>query len=768
MAFETRLDYSDNRQVKQFQFSNTQLSGTTTFGVPDVYVPMGIDAINVDALQNIRTVGLIFPNSIPAFTGSTYQLLGRDDASGKVVEVTGISGGTSGGTNNTDDYTTGSTFNTTNGLLDFTRQSGSTYNVNLDGRYLNSSGYTAPTGLEAIDEGNGKTWRLIGEDPAKYGNGGLNSVDAQANDQYAGSGYGIQSAGGFAAGGGNTLSTGGTTNFGTHIAIGSTNTVYGYFNNMAFGTRNSVTEGYSVIALGYENDVQTTNTVGQGLASGTKNKLRNYWVSAIGTGIISNSVGGLAVGISNVEYSGSSGASDRPMFTVGNGTASTSTNPLLYGERGTVSDAFMVKHNGELSAPSYGSGTFTGTSTYVLGVDVDGKIIEEPLSGSGSTPSLQAVTDVGNTTTLDIAAASFNDLELFYTVATTRIGIGENALEFNSATDVLGIGFQAGRNNTQGTTTLIGTYAGEYNVSSAATLVGNAAGRYSNGTSNTVGVGNSALLNNQGAGCTGVGVGAGSRNTEDDLTAIGYNSSNFNQGVDNTSLGNNTNTTFNDDGANLKNVAVAATDVDTALERITITTHGFGGNGTYVNLRYTTTGTAIGGIFHNSIYQFLIVDANTLEVTQGVNFSSTGTDTHTFTPQFAYENITVLGANTQPTKSNQVVLGDANVTEVYTDGHIKTHKEVVVDTTTSYAFVLADRNSIITLNNAGATTAILPAEASIDYPIGTEITMINLGAGTVTVSVTTDTLNQNVGGLTMAQYDKRVATKVASATWILS
>ena len=45
--------------------------------------------------------------------------------------------------------------------------------------------------------------------------------------------------------------------------------------------------------------------------------------------------------------------------------------------------------------------------------------------------------------------------------------------------------------------------------------------------------------------------------------------------------------------------------------------------------------------------------------------------------------------------------------------------------------------------------------------------MINLGAGVVTVSVTTDTINQNVGGLTMAQYDKRVATKVASATWVL-
>lgn len=100
-------------------------------------------------------------------------------------------------------------------------------------------------------------------------------------------------------------------------------------------------------------------------------------------------------------------------------------------------------------------------------------------------------------------------------------------------------------------------------------------------------------------------------------------------------------------------------------------------------------------------------------------------------------------------------------------GTVALAKSVTVDTTTSYGFVLADANDTVTLNNAGAVSAILPAEASINYPIGTEITIINLGAGTVTVSVTTDTINSGTGGLTMAQYDKRTAIKVASATWVL-
>lgn len=37
--------------------------------------------------------------------------------------------------------------------------------------------YTGATGLEALDEGNGTGWRLVGKDPANYGNIGLGAVD---------------------------------------------------------------------------------------------------------------------------------------------------------------------------------------------------------------------------------------------------------------------------------------------------------------------------------------------------------------------------------------------------------------------------------------------------------------------------------------------------------------------------------------------------------------------------------------------------------------
>ena len=497
----------------------------------------------------------------------------------------------------------------------------------------------------------------------------------------------------------------------------------------------------------------------------------------------------------------------------------------------------------------------------------------------GSAPSLQAVTDVGNTTTLNIAALSFNDLSLFAQIGVDihNIGIGVEALaNGNTGTNVVGIGFRAlygnsggdqtavghlamsntsggsgntgigygtfqsnsgtastalgkyagrnntgdsgtfigyqagndntgiyvtavghsaGDNNTAGQSTLIGYTAGFSNVGADSSLLGYGAG-YANSGARATGIGEFALRNNSGADVTAIGYSAGFENQGLDVTAIGSQSLEFNPsdlvtavgknsgrynaessvvvigdnagvyngGTNVVALGSNT-ISFTDDTGNAQNVANAGIDINTSTETITITAHGFGANGTYVNLKYSTTGTPIGGLVAGEVYQFLIVDANNIQST--ANLSSVGTDTHTFTPQFVYNNVTVLGANAEPTKSNQVTLGDSSVTEVYTDGHIKTHREVKDDTTTAYELVLADRNSVVTMNNAGANTLTIPANASVAFSIGTKIVLINKGAGTTTVAITTDTLNQNVGGLTLAQYDKRTLTKITATEWIL-
>jgi hypothetical protein len=135
----------------------------------------------------------------------------------------------------------------------------------------------------------------------------------------------------------------------------------------------------------------------------------------------------------------------------------------------------------------------------------------------------------------------------------------------------------------------------------------------------------------------------------------GYRSARYNQGNEANVVGHNSYSGFNDNTANKKDV----TSVDIALNRFTITDHGFGANGTYTNLRYTTTGTAVAGITNNEVYQFLIVDANTIEI-RAVDITSTGTGTHSFTPQFVYSNVNIFGSNVQPTASNSSYFGNSS------------------------------------------------------------------------------------------------------------
>lgn len=52
--------------------------------------------------------------------------------------------------------------------------------------------------------------------------------------------------------------------------------------------------------------------------------------------------------------------------------------------------------------------------------------------------------------------------------------------------------------------------------------------------------------------------------------------------------------------------------------------------------------------------------------------------------------------------------------------------------TASYTGVLTDAGKTVTMTNAGATTFTVPADASVAYPTGTRINILNLGAGACT------------------------------------
>jgi len=94
-------------------------------------------------------------------------------------------------------------------------------------------------------------------------------------------------------------------------------------------------------------------------------------------------------------------------------------------------------------------------------------------------------------------------------------------------------------------------------------------------------------------------------------------------------------------------------------------------------------------------------------------------------------------------------------------------------TGTTYTFVLADAdNKLVTASNASAQTYSIPTNANVAYPVGSQINIIAIGAGQVTINaVTSGTTTVLSNGATAAspklrvQYSSATCIKVATDTW---
>jgi hypothetical protein len=95
-------------------------------------------------------------------------------------------------------------------------------------------------------------------------------------------------------------------------------------------------------------------------------------------------------------------------------------------------------------------------------------------------------------------------------------------------------------------------------------------------------------------------------------------------------------------------------------------------------------------------------------------------------------------------------------------------------TGTTYTAVSTDQyQTLVTMNNASANAFKIPTNASVAFPIGTAITILNLGAGTCTISaVTSGTTTVVSAGVTSAQpnlttYKTAVCIKTGTDTWVI-
>ena len=97
------------------------------------------------------------------------------------------------------------------------------------------------------------------------------------------------------------------------------------------------------------------------------------------------------------------------------------------------------------------------------------------------------------------------------------------------------------------------------------------------------------------------------------------------------------------------------------------------------------------------------------------------------------------------------------------------------DQTADYTAVLTDQYQVLVpMNKATAVAFKIPTNASVAFPVGTAITILNKGAGTVTISAVTSgtTTILSAGSVaaspTLAQYKTAVCIKTATDTWYVA
>jgi len=100
---------------------------------------------------------------------------------------------------------------------------------------------------------------------------------------------------------------------------------------------------------------------------------------------------------------------------------------------------------------------------------------------------------------------------------------------------------------------------------------------------------------------------------------------------------------------------------------------------------------------------------------------------------------------------------------------------VGADQTVDYTAVLTDQYQVlVSMNKATAIAFKIPTNATVAFPVGTAITILNKGAGSCTISaVTSGTTTVLSSGATaasptLAQYRTAVCIKTATDAWYVS
>lgn len=113
------------------------------------------------------------------------------------------------------------------------------------------------------------------------------------------------------------------------------------------------------------------------------------------------------------------------------------------------------------------------------------------------------------------------------------------------------------------------------------------------------------------------------------------------------------------------------------------------------------------------------------------------------------------------------ILGAATATSIAVTNNVVYHVDTNA-TIGAYTLALTDDGKVVEMNNAAGTTLTIPLNSSVAFPVGTQIIVIQTGAGQTTIAGASGvTVNGTPGLKLRAQYSSCVCLKRATDTWIL-
>lgn len=156
--------------------------------------------------------------------------------------------------------------------------------------------------------------------------------------------------------------------------------------------------------------------------------------------------------------------------------------------------------------------------------------------------------------------------------------------------------------------------------------------------------------------------------------------------------------------------------------------------------------------------------SNTLTMTSKT-FTSPIVTTPTFT--LATTSSTTSGRMSYDSTNKKIQVGDGSNALDYASSTLVTNAQ-----TASYTLVLGDKDKLVEVSNASANTVTIPTNASVAYPTGTQINILQTGAGQTTVSGTSGVTVNSTGAITAspklrAQWSSATAIKRGENSWVV-